>query len=98
MAKVKVIKKVGTITSGKSGNKEINIVEWQEGYRVVDIRKWQDGEAHKGISLNLMEAEKLYTFLGKAIEDMKTMMNSDVEEINFRTYGISAIKDEDLKI
>ena len=97
MPKARVLKKLGVISSSKTGTKEINIIEWQEGYKVIDIRKWYDGDALKGISLNLMEAEKLYVLLGAAISDMKSMMNNNIENTNYGKYDIAPIQDDDLK-
>lgn len=97
MAKARVIKKVGIIAENKTATKEINIIEWQEGYKVIDIRKWQNGDALKGISLNLMEAEKLYSLLAVAIADVKIMMNAGVEEIDIKKCGLGSLRDEDIK-
>lgn len=97
MKKVTVVKNIGVIANNTTGTKEINIVEWQEGYRVIDIRKWHGGDALKGISLNLMEAEKLYSYLSIAINDMKAMMNGNVEKVDLDSFGLAPIKDSDLK-
>ena len=66
--KGKIVQKIGVISRGKRDTKEINIVEWIEGYKVIDIRKWADETAYKGISLNLSEAEALEKYLKEELK------------------------------
>ena len=92
----RIIKKIGVISKGKKDTKEINIVEWKEGYKVIDIRKWANEDAYKGISLNLKEAETLQMYLGKAIAMMKAMMAGKVESMDVTQMGFDPIDDQDL--
>jgi hypothetical protein len=93
----KIVKKIGVISRGKRDSKEINIVEWTEGYKVIDIRKWSDEEAYKGISLNLKEAESLQIYLDEAIKVMKSMVGNKVETMDVNKLGFDPIRDSDVE-
>lgn len=95
MTRGKIVQKVG-ILSGTKKTKEINIVEWSEGYRVIDIRKWEDGDALKGISLSLAEAVKLQTYLNEAILVLKSMEKGSVNSMDVKKLGFAPIKDSDV--
>lgn len=97
MVRGRIIKKIGVISRGKKDTKEINIVEWTEGYKVVDIRKWADEDAHKGISLNLKEAETLRMYLDEAITAMKSMVNGKVEAMDIGNMGFRPLEDQDIE-
>lgn len=97
MAKGRIIQRIGVISRGKKDTKEINIVEWTEGYKVVDIRKWADEDAHKGISLNLKEAETLRMYLDEAISAMKSMVNGKVESMDVGKMGFKPLEDDDIE-
>ena len=97
MVRGRIIKKIGVISRGKKDTKEINIVEWTEGYKVVDIRKWADEDAHKGISLNLKEAESLRMYLDEAIAAMKSMVNGKVETMDVGSMGFRPLEDQDIE-
>ena len=92
----RIIKKIGVISKGKKDTKEINIVEWKEGYKVIDIRKWANEDAYKGITLNLKEAITLQMYLGDAIDTMRSMMAGKVEEMDVDQMGFDPINDQDL--
>jgi len=97
MVRGRIIKRIGVLSKGKRDTKEINIVEWTEGYKVIDIRKWADEDAHKGISLNLKEAETLRMYLDEAINAMKSMVNGKVESMDVNEMGFRPLNDNDLK-
>lgn len=97
MIRGRIIKRIGVISRGKKDTKEINIVEWTEGYKVVDIRKWADEDAHKGISLNLKEAEALRMYLDEAIAAMKSMVNGKVETMDVDRMGFRPLEDQDIE-
>lgn len=97
MVRGRIIKRIGVLSKGKRDTKEINIVEWTEGYKVIDIRKWADEDAHKGISLNLKEAETLRMYLDEAITAMKSMVNGKVESMDVKEMGFRPLNDNDLK-
>lgn len=97
MVRGRIIKRIGVISRGKKDTKEINIVEWTEGYKVVDIRKWADEDAHKGISLNLKEAETLRMYLDEAISAMKSMVNGKVESMDVGKMGFKPLEDDDIE-
>ena len=92
----RIIQKIGVLSRNSKNTKEINIVEWSEGYKVIDIRKWADEDAHKGISLNLREAETLQMYLGEAIAAMKSMMSGSVESMDIKKLGVDPLSDHDL--
>lgn len=96
MKKGRIIQKIGVISRNSKNTKEINIVEWSEGYKVIDIRKWADEDAHKGISLNLKEAITLQMYLDEAINTMKSMMSGSVESMNLSELGLEPLSDNDL--
>jgi len=97
MVRGRIIKRIGVLSKGKRDTKEINIVEWTEGYKVIDIRKWADEDAHKGISLNLKEAETLRMYLDEAINAMKSMVNGKAESMDVNEMGFRPLNDNDLK-
>ncbi len=66
--KFKVVKTLGTLSSGRSGwNKEVNVVSWNEAKPKIDIRDWNEDHTRmgKGATLTAEEASILMEILNE---------------------------------
>ena len=60
-----IVQELGTLSEGKSWNKELNIVKWGDNPAKFDIRSWNKDHTRtgKGITLDAEEIRKLKEIL-----------------------------------
>jgi len=65
--KYEINEQIETLSDNKGYTKEINIITFNDQYKLLDIRKWNrnNNTMQKGISLTREEAEKLKDTLNK---------------------------------